>query len=83
MRFMIPQFLGICALTFLWNNDSGKALFFSSDGTPIQSESLRAMPVFLSKLLPLGLIGLVGAGMIAAFMSTHDTHLLCWASVLA
>ena len=83
MRFMIPQFLGICALTFLWNNDSGKALFFSSDGTPIQSESLRAMPVFLSQLLPLGLIGLVGAGMIAAFMSTHDTYLLCWASVLA
>ena len=40
------------------------------------------MPVFLSQLLPIGVIGLVGSGMLAAFMSTHDTYLLCWASVL-
>ncbi len=83
IRFLIPQFLGICALTFLWHNESAHALFFNQDGSIMESESLRAMPVFLSQLLPVGLIGLVGAGMIAAFMSTHDTYLLCWASVLA
>ena len=83
VRFLIPQFIGICALTYLWNDETARALFFHGDGSIIQDESLRAMPVFLSQLLPVGLIGLVGAGMIAAFMSTHDTYLLCWASVLA
>ena len=83
IRFMIPQFIGICALAYLWNDESGRALFFTEGGKIIESESLRAMPVFLSQLLPIGIIGVVGAGMIAAFMSTHDTYLLCWASVLA
>jgi SSS family solute:Na+ symporter len=83
VRFLIPQFIGICALTYLWNDEGARALFFHGDGTIIQSESLRAIPVFLSQLLPAGLIGLVGAGMIAVFISTHDTYLLCWASVLA
>ena len=40
------------------------------------------MPVFLGRILPAGLIGLVTAGMIAAFMSTHDSYLLCWSSVI-
>jgi SSS family solute:Na+ symporter len=38
--------------------------------------------VYLSQLLPAGLIGVVTAGMLAAFMSTHDSYLLCWSSVL-
>ena len=41
-----------------------------------------AMPVFLGQILPAGLIGIVSAGMLAAFMSTHDSYLLCWSSVL-
>ena len=44
--------------------------------------TLRAMPIFLSQILPAGIIGLIGAGLLAAFMSTHDSYLLCWASVL-
>ena len=40
------------------------------------------MPRFLGILLPSGLLGLVTAGMLAAFMSTHDSYLLCWSSVL-
>lgn len=40
------------------------------------------MPMFLAELLPSGLLGLVAAGMLAAFMSTHDSYLLCWATVL-
>ncbi len=40
------------------------------------------MPVFLGQILPAGLIGIVCAGMLAAFMSTHDSYLLCWSSVL-
>ncbi|MHC4877317.1 MAG: sodium:solute symporter family protein [Planctomycetota bacterium] len=44
--------------------------------------SLAAMPLYLAKILPPGLIGIVTAGMLAAFMSTHDSYLLCWSGVL-
>ena len=36
----------------------------------------------MSQILPIGLIGIISAGMLAAFMSTHDSYLLCWSSVL-
>jgi len=32
--------------------------------------------------LLVGLLGMLTAGMLAAFMSTHDSYLLCWSSVL-
>ena len=59
-------------------------MFFDADGKVVADSqmTMKAMPVFLGQLLPVGIIGLVAAGMIAAFMSTHDTYLLCWASVL-
>jgi solute:Na+ symporter, SSS family len=41
-----------------------------------------AMPLFLAKIIPSGLLGLVMAGMVAAFMSTHDSYLLCWSGVI-
>ena len=83
VRFMLPQFLGICALVFMFQNDTGRAVFFSG-GAPVADAdlTLRAMPIFLSQILPAGIIGLIGAGLLAAFMSTHDSYLLCWASVL-
>ncbi|MDG2304107.1 MAG: sodium:solute symporter family protein [Candidatus Binatia bacterium] len=46
------------------------------------SNAAQAMPFLLSRLLPTGVLGLVAAGMLAAFMSTHDSYLLCWSSVL-
>ena len=84
VRFMIPQFLGICALVYLFQSDSARSIFFTPAGTPVADSTvtLQAMPVFLSQILPTGLIGLVGAGLLAAFMSTHDSYLLCWASVI-
>ena len=36
----------------------------------------------MGRLLPVGIVGLVSAAMIAAFMSTHDSYLLCWSSVI-
>ena len=83
IRCVVPQFLGICALTYLWHNPQLQATFFEA-GKPIDDPALTlyAMPVLLSQILPIGLIGLVGAGMLAAFMSTHDSYLLCWSSVL-
>lgn len=83
-RFIIPMFLGICALTLLYQNETSRAFLFTEDGRVVDNadRTLQAMPVFLSQMLPVGVIGLIGAGMLAAFMSTHDSYLLCWASVL-
>jgi len=84
IRFMVPQFLGICALAYFWNHEAGRQIFFNAAGAPVDNAevTMKAMPVLLSQILPIGLIGLVGAGMLAAFMSTHDSYLLCWSSVL-
>ena len=82
IRFVIPQFLGICALTYFWQHQDAHSYFFDSSGKIVAEHSMQAMPAFLSRILPIGLAGIVGAGMLAAFMSTHDTYLLCWASVL-
>ncbi|MBN2475722.1 MAG: sodium:solute symporter family protein [Pirellulales bacterium] len=87
IRFLIPQFLGICALAYFWQHPVGREIFFTPEGTPIKDVehaeiTMMAMPLLLAHILPVGLIGLVGAGMLAAFMSTHDSYLLCWSSVL-
>jgi len=83
IRFMIPQFLGICALAYMWHNANLRPIFFE-DGAVVDDTvlTLYPMPVFLRQILPVGLLGLVGAGMLAAFMSTHDSYLLCWSSVI-
>lgn len=86
-RWIIPQFLGVCALAYMWNDTRGHALFFGPDGKlfddPLHADlTLQAMPLFLSQLLPIGVIGLILAGMIAAQMSTDSSYLLCWSSVL-
>ncbi len=85
IRSLIPQFLGICALAYLWNDESLRSTFFMADGALVDDADLQlqAMPIFLSHILPAGMIGLIGAAMLAAFMSTHDSYLLCWASVVA
>jgi len=36
----------------------------------------------MAKVVPSGLLGLIAAGMFAAFMSTHDSYLLTWSSVI-
>jgi SSS family solute:Na+ symporter len=82
IRFLIPYFFGICALVFVANNASLKEVFLSAEGKANSDLSLTAMPFYLSQILPTGIIGIVTAGMLAAFMSTHDSYLLCWSSVL-
>lgn len=82
IRFLIPYFFGICAFVYIAQHDALRAIFIPDSGKVDPGVSLMAMPVFLSQLLPAGLIGIVSAGMLAAFMSTHDSYLLCWSSVL-
>ncbi|MBX7072829.1 MAG: sodium:solute symporter family protein [Pirellulales bacterium] len=86
-RWIIPQFLGVCAMTYMWSDSRAHDLFFGPDGKLLDDPAhvdltLQAMPLFLSQLLPIGAIGMILAGMIAAQMSTDSSYLLCWSSVL-
>ena len=80
VRFMVPQFLGICAFVFIVTKAPDLKALFMGDNPEVNN--LYAMPVFLGRILPVGLIGIITAAMIAAFMSTHDSYLLCWSSVI-
>jgi len=68
-RFLIPGLWGIAALAIL---------------TPAQvgPNTLQAMPVLLSMLLPVGIMGLLVAAMLAADMSTDASYMLTWGSVI-
>ena len=83
IRFLIPYFWGICAFVYFKTEAPElKQLFFPTAEGVEAFDDLYAMPIFLGRILPMGLIGLISAGMIAAFMSTHDSYLLCWSSVI-
>ena len=73
IRFIIPCFLGICA--FIYFNTHSNHIGESYN-------TLSLMPLYLSEILPVGVLGLVVAGMLAAFMSTHDSYLLCWSTII-
>ncbi|MCF6174675.1 MAG: sodium:solute symporter family protein [Victivallaceae bacterium] len=49
------------------------------DNTTIQKQ--MTVSVVLSKMFPVGLLGLFCAVMLAAFISTHDTYLHSWGSI--
>jgi solute:Na+ symporter, SSS family len=66
-RGMMPMLWGIAALTVLGPGH----------------DSLQAMPIFLSRILPAGVRGLVAAGMLAATMSVNSSYLLGWSSIIA
>ena len=71
-RFALPGLWGAAALVY----------FTGHGGLPQGLDSLKAMPVYLATILPVGLIGIVIAGMLAAEMSTDSGYLLTWATVI-
>ena len=85
IRFLLPCFLGIAAFVFLV--DAGATFLdgggFVLPGEEATNDSILGLPIFFRELLPIGVLGLLTAAMLAAFMSTHDSYLLCWASVIA
>jgi SSS family solute:Na+ symporter len=48
----------------------------------VGADSLHAMPALLARILPVGLLGLVIAAMLAADMSTDSSYMLTWGSVI-
>jgi SSS family solute:Na+ symporter len=71
-RFGLPGLWGAAALVH----------FSFAGGLPEGLDSLTAMPAYLCTILPIGLIGIVIAGMLAAEMSTDSGYLLTWATVI-
>lgn len=65
-RFLIPTLWGIAAIVLLGSVDN----------------SLEAMPMMLATLVPVGLMGLLIAAMLAADMSTDSSYMLTWGSVI-
>ena len=82
IRNIVPYFWGICAFVLIMQTPALKGAFFPEAEGAVAADSLYALPVFLGRILPAGLIGIITAAMIAAFMSTHDSYFLCWSSVI-
>jgi SSS family solute:Na+ symporter len=68
-RFLIPGLWGIAALAMLTPEQFG-------------ANTLNAMPVLLSMVVPVGVMGLLVAAMLAADMSTDASYMLTWGSVI-
>jgi SSS family solute:Na+ symporter len=77
-RRVIPMLWGICAFIFVSQTPKLLSAFQGPDAISSQF----GMPIFIAKVLPSGFLGLIAAGMFAAFMSTHDSYLLSWSSVI-
>ncbi|VAX42604.1 hypothetical protein MNBD_PLANCTO02-763 [hydrothermal vent metagenome] len=79
VRMAIPAVWGIAAFVFVSKHPELKDVFFGKE--PIHAAA--AMPLLLGNVIPMGLLGLLVAGLLAAFMSTHDSYLLSWASIIS
>jgi len=76
-RALMPMMWGICALAYFAGDNSIPLPLL--DGKP---DTAAAMPAYLSQILPAGVRGLMVAAALAAMMSTFDSYLLCWSSIL-
>ena len=70
VRFILPALIGIAALHY-----------FGPDQYT-GSESIMAMPNLLAVILPVGLMGIMIAAMLAADMSTNSSYMIAWSSVI-
>lgn len=68
-RFVIPGLWGIAALAILAPGAVG-------------ANDLHAMPRLLAGMLPVGLMGIMVAAMLAAEMSTDSSYMLTWGGII-
>jgi SSS family solute:Na+ symporter len=86
-RFLIPGVWGIAALSFIAPDQLG-SLFSAAERATMSAKdifdrgSLLAMPHFLGTAVPVGLMGILVAAMLAADMSTDSSYMLAWGSVI-
>jgi len=63
-------------------SDARLASTAASLGHPGDPGTLYAMPLLISQLVPLGLMGILVAAMLAAEMSTDSSYMLTWGGVI-
>jgi SSS family solute:Na+ symporter len=76
-RFLIPGVWGIAALAMLTPETVAKL----APGIQ-QKITLYGMPIYLSSAVPVGLMGLLLAAMLAADMSSTSSYMITWSSVI-
>ncbi len=79
-RVVLPMTWGIAALAYISSKPALSTAFFPAQGEGLAA--IYAMPLLFAQVLPSGLLGILTAGMLAAFMSTHDSYLLAWSAVI-
>lgn len=80
-RWVIPGLWGIAALACLTPTDMSKLADIA--GTMGEKDmSLFAMPYFIGMVVPVGMMGVLVAAMLAADMSTDSSYMLTWGSVI-
>ncbi len=75
-RYLLIAGIGVLGLVFF----SGRLNEMAAAGQKIDPE--QVLPYVINGLLPIGLVGMVLAGLFAAFMSTFDSTVNCGASYL-
>jgi SSS family solute:Na+ symporter len=82
---LIMLILPICVRTFLTHPDfADQAVAVHAGLEHYESEELQSQartPLAIAAFFPAGLMGLMCAAMLAAFISTHDTYLHSWGTM--
>ena len=84
VRLAVPALWAVAAFAYVSQRPELTAYFFPEGlaGPPDAAHAAKAMPLLIGKVVPTGLLGVLTAGLVAAFMSTHDSYLLGWASII-
>ena len=83
VRLGIPALWAVAAFCMVSQSPELTTHFFPDGLAGDASHAEQAMPLMIGKIMPAGLLGILVAGLLAAFMSTHDSYLLCWSSVIS
>ncbi len=83
VRLAVPALWAVAAFTLVAQSAELSAYFFPNGLDQDPEHAAQAMPATLGAIVPSGLLGILVAGLLAAFMSTHDSYLLCWSSVIS
>ena len=75
-HWLIPGLWGIAAMVML------TPAHLAELATNPNTATLHAMPVYLGTFVPIGLMGLLVAAMLAADMSTDSSYMITWAAVI-
>ena len=83
IRLAIPALWAVAAFCLVSQSAELTAHFFPAGLGGEAANAAQAMPLAIGKIMPAGLLGILVAGLMAAFMSTHDSYFLCWSSVIS